>query len=65
MVTQNSAVSWIERGPWFKSQSGHDYVFHCDIWWLNVGSRLGPQALKSACLADTSVVPSRFGDKSN
>ena len=46
----------IARGPWFESRSGYDFFLFCDIWWLSVGSRLGQQALKSACL----IVPPLF-----
>ena len=52
----DSVVSWIARGPGFESRSGHDFFLPCDIWWLSVGSRLGPRASKSACL----VVPPLF-----
>ena len=46
------------------SSIGPRYFLPCDIWWLSVGSRLGPRASKRACLVHSSVVPSRFGDES-
>ena len=46
------------------SSIGPRYFLPCDIWWLSVGSRLGPRASKRACLVHSSVVPSRFEDES-
>ena len=43
-------------GAGFESRSGHDFFLPCDIWWLGVGSQLGPRASGSACL----VVPPLF-----
>ena len=46
----------LARGPGFESRSGHDFFLPYDIWWLNVDSRLGQRASKSACF----VVPPLF-----
>ena len=42
--------------PWVRVPVGPRFFLPCDIWWLNVGPRLGPRASK----VHVSLVPPWF-----
>ena len=62
---QTGKVSHGKREALVRVPVGLRIFLPCDIWWFSVGSRLGQQALKSACLVVPSFFRGKIGDESN